>query len=63
MHSADGSNGFQYLVYLGALPAAVKRVPSTRRNSKTVVHRQQDVCSLSDGKDMCQAWEDEESGA
>lgn len=60
-HHADGSNGFQYIVFTGWKTTAVKRVPSARRNGKTIVHRQQDVATVTEGRDLAQRWEDEES--
>lgn len=60
-HYADGSNGFQYIVFTGMKNTVVKRVPATRRNGKTVVHRQQDVSTAAAGRDLAQQWEDEEA--
>ena len=36
-HHAEGSNGFQYVIFTGWQNTLVKRVPATRRNGKTVV--------------------------
>jgi len=60
-HHAEGSNGFQYVIFTGWQNTLVKRVPATRRNGKTVVHRQEDVTGVAAGRALAQRWEDEEA--
>lgn len=58
---ADGSNGFQRVVCTGWQIIAVKRVPAARRQGKSVVHRQQNVATVTAGRELAQMWEDEET--
>jgi len=60
-HHAEGSNGFQYVIFTGWQNTLVKCVPATRRNGKTVVHRQGDVTGVAAGRALAQRWEDEEA--
>ena len=60
-HHAEGSNGFQYVIFTGWQNTLVKRVPATRRHSKTVVQREEHVTGVAAGRELAQRWEDEES--
>lgn len=62
-HSADGSNGFQFVIFTGWQTTLVKRVPApphrkVKHHGKTVVHAQQQVRSVAEGKALAQQWED-----
>ena len=63
-HSAAGSGGFEFVVFTGALISVVKRVPAApkgkvKHHGKTVIHAQQRVATVAEGKALAQSWEDE----
>lgn len=62
-HSADGSNGFQFVIFTGWKTTLVKRVPApphrkVKHHGKTVLHAQQDVANVAAAKALAQQWED-----
>lgn len=58
---ARGSNGFQFLIYGGAQTVVIKQIPAVRRHGPTILHKQEKVKNLDEGKALAQEWEDEEA--
>ena len=63
-HSAQGSNGFEFVIFTGWETVLVKRIPApphrkVKFHGKSVIHNQQKVTNVEAAKALAEEWENQ----